>query len=78
MDTPKRPRGRPHKSPDEVLVQRSIRMPQHLWDKVDGAGLPALRNLLERWNVKPAIPKNEQGAEEHARKNQVARERAAR
>jgi hypothetical protein len=45
----KRPRGRPPKPPEEVLVLRSIRLPVAAWDKIDAAGMDALRALLKRW-----------------------------
>lgn len=53
MDTQKNKGGRPKKDPAEYLVQRSIRLTGEQWAKVDEAGLPALRKLLDRWKPKP-------------------------
>jgi hypothetical protein len=49
MEQEKRPRGRPPKPPEEVMVLRSIRLPPALWAKIDAAGVDALRALLKRW-----------------------------
>lgn len=40
--------GRPPKSPDEKLEQRSIRLKPCHWRKVDALGLEWLRALIER------------------------------
>jgi hypothetical protein len=40
--------GRPPKPPEDKLIQRSIRLPQALWDKIDAAGLDWLRALVKR------------------------------
>ena len=53
MDTAKSKGGRPRKNPDEYLVQRSIRLTREQWAKVDEAGLPALRKLIDKWKPKP-------------------------
>lgn len=47
-EPPKRPRGRPPKPPEEVLVLRSIRLPAALWAKVDANGVEWLRQLIAR------------------------------
>ena len=44
----KRPRGRPEKPPEERLVQKSIRMPQFIWDKIDEYGIEWARKVLAR------------------------------
>ena len=51
MNTDNKPKGRPPKPPDERLVQRSIRLTPAQWAKIDAAGLPALRKLLDRWRA---------------------------
>jgi hypothetical protein len=48
MEQEKRPRGRPPKPPEEVLVLRSIRLPAALWEKVDRNGMEWLRALIKR------------------------------
>lgn len=53
----KRPRGRPELDESERLVQRSIRLLRRHWDKIDLAGLDALRAYLDRWQPK-APPKD--------------------
>lgn len=53
MDTTKKPRGRPPKQPDELLIVRSIRLSAEHWKKVDDAGMAELRKLLDRWKPKP-------------------------
>lgn len=40
--------GRPPKPPEELLVQRSVRLPQALWDKIDRNGLEWLRAVIKR------------------------------
>lgn len=52
MDEVKNKGGRPPKSDDEKLVQRSIRLTQAQWAKIDAAGLKALRKLIDRWRPK--------------------------
>ena len=52
MDEPKKLRGRPPVPPGKELVQRSIRITRAQWDKVDAAGLPELRRLIDRWRPK--------------------------
>lgn len=51
MNTDPKPKGRPPKPADERLVQRSIRLTPAQWAKIDAAGLPALRKLLDRWRA---------------------------
>ena len=53
MDTVKNKGGRPKKDPNDILVQRSIRLSKEQWKKIDAAGLSALRNLIDRWKPKP-------------------------
>jgi hypothetical protein len=53
MEQPKNKGGRPPKPEADRLVQRSIRLPPHLWAKIDAAGLVALRAYLDRWRAKP-------------------------
>lgn len=54
MEQPKNPGGRPPKPDDEKLVQRSIRMRQAQWDKVDAnGGVDWLRKLIDRAKPKP-------------------------
>jgi hypothetical protein len=50
--------GRPPKPPEELLVQRSIRLTAAQWEKIDAAGLPALRKLIDKWRVQPTQPPN--------------------
>ena len=52
MTEQKKPVGRPPVPPEKELVQRSIRMTRSQWEKVDAAGLPALRKLIDRWKPK--------------------------
>lgn len=52
MDTTKPPIGRPLKFPGEKLEQRSIRLTAAQWEKVDKAGLAALRKLIDCWRLK--------------------------
>ena len=53
MDIVKNKVGRPKKDPDDVLIQRSIRLSKDQWAKIDAAGLSALRKLIARWKPKP-------------------------
>ncbi len=53
MDIVKNKGGRPKKDPDDILVQRSIRLSKDQWAKIDAAGLSALRKLIDRWKPKP-------------------------
>jgi hypothetical protein len=51
MDKPeeqKRPRGRPPKAPEEMLVLRSIRLTPAMWEKIDRRGIDWLRALIKR------------------------------
>jgi hypothetical protein len=52
METPKPTKGRPPVPPDRELVQRSIRLTRAQWEKIDRAGLPQLRALIDRWRPK--------------------------
>lgn len=40
--------GRPPKLPEERMIQRSIRMPPALWEKIDRMGMDRLRQLIKR------------------------------
>jgi hypothetical protein len=40
--------GRPPKSPEERLEQRSIRLTSAQWAKIDALGIPWLRKLIDR------------------------------
>jgi hypothetical protein len=51
MEQSKNPGGRPPVPDDKRLVQRSIRLTPAQWAKIDAAGLPALRKLLDRWRA---------------------------
>lgn len=51
MKQPKNKGGRPPVPPEQRLVQRSIRLTLAQWAKIDAAGLPALRKLLDRWRA---------------------------
>lgn len=55
----KRPRGRPELDESERLVQRSIRLLQRQWAKIDFAGLEAFRAHLDRWQPKPPADNEE-------------------
>lgn len=48
MDTEKRSRGRPVKSPDELLSIRSVRLSDAQWAKVQANGMDWLRKLIDR------------------------------
>ena len=48
--------GRPPKAPEERLVQRSIRLPPALWEKIDRNGLDWLRALVKRAKEPPKGP----------------------
>lgn len=48
MEQSKNKGGRPPLPPDERLVQRSIRLPRPLWDKIDAHGLEWLRAVIKR------------------------------
>jgi len=53
MDKPKL-RGRPPIEPENRLIQRSIRMKQVHWDKIDShGGEPWLRAVVEKSKVPP-------------------------
>ena len=51
MEKSRKP-GRPPVPPDKKLVHRTLRLTRSQWAKIDLAGLPALRALLELWQVK--------------------------
>jgi hypothetical protein len=53
MEQEKRPRGRPPKPPEEVQVQRAIRLTPALWAKIDRNGLDWLRALIKRAKESP-------------------------
>ena len=44
-----KPRGRPPISEEQRLIARSIRLNRSQWEKIDAAGLDALRKLISRW-----------------------------
>jgi hypothetical protein len=48
--------GRPPKPPEEKLVQRSIRLPPALWEKIDRNGLDWLRAIVKRAKEPPKQP----------------------
>lgn len=48
MEQPKNKGGRPPKPESERLVQRSLRLPPALWEKVDAYGLEWLRKVIYR------------------------------
>lgn len=48
METEKRSRGRPAKSPDELLAIRSVRLSDAQWAKVQAYGMVWLRNLIDK------------------------------
>ena len=52
MDDEKKPRGRPVKLQEEKLVQRSIRLTEAQWAKIDHFGLDKLRQLINRWKAR--------------------------
>jgi hypothetical protein len=54
MEPTKPKMGRPPKSPDERLEQRSIRLTPAQWAKIDALGIPWLRKLIDR--AKPPKP----------------------
>lgn len=49
MEQQKKPLGRPKKPDSERLVLRSIRMTSAQWEKIDMAGVEALRALVDKW-----------------------------
>jgi hypothetical protein len=49
MENQKRPRGRPRKYTDRLIL-RSIRLIPSHWEKIEGAGAAAFRELMEKWN----------------------------
>lgn len=54
MEQPKNKGGRPPKSDDQKLVQRSLRLTPAQWDKYDQAGgIEWLRKLIDRAKVPP-------------------------
>jgi hypothetical protein len=53
MEKIKLPRGRPPKPPGERLELRAMRLTPAQWAKVEFAGMPALREHIERWKPKP-------------------------
>jgi hypothetical protein len=48
MEQPKNKGGRPPKPEAERLIQRSIRLPADLWEKIDASGLEWLRAVIRR------------------------------
>ena len=48
MEEPNKKIGAPTKPDDEKLVQRSIRMKNRQWEKVDRFGLDWLRALIDK------------------------------
>lgn len=52
-EQPKNKGGRPPVSEEERRVQRSIRLKQRHWDKIDAAGKEAFEAYIERWKPKP-------------------------
>lgn len=52
METLKKAVGRPKKPDSDLLVQKSIRMTPAQWEKIDGAGIDALRALVDKWKPK--------------------------
>lgn len=48
----KRKPGRPPTPPEEKLVLRALRLKPAHWEKIDAAGMEALRKLIERWRPK--------------------------
>jgi hypothetical protein len=40
--------GRPPKPPEERLVQKSVRLPPALWEKIERNGLDWLRAVIKR------------------------------
>jgi hypothetical protein len=53
MDKEKRSRGRPAKSPDELLAIRSVRLSDAQWAKVQAHGMDWLRALIDKAKPKP-------------------------
>ena len=51
METLRKPPGRPRKTADEKLEQRSVRLTRAQWQKIDVAGLEELRKLIDRWRI---------------------------
>jgi hypothetical protein len=50
MEPTKRPRGGQPKAPDELLLQKSIRMRSAQWETLEAAGgVPCLRSLLDNY-----------------------------
>lgn len=49
MIQPKKVRGRPKKSDEVRLIQRTMRMTPAQWRKIDTAGLVDLRVLVDKW-----------------------------
>jgi len=48
MEQTKNKGGRPPKPDGEKMVQRSIRLPPELWEKIDLHGLDWLRKVVRR------------------------------
>ena len=44
--------GRPPVAADKELVHGTLRLTRSQWAKIDMAGLPALRLLIDRWRPK--------------------------
>lgn len=49
--TPRKRRGRPELPLGQKLERGTIYLPADVWAKIDAAGLPALRKLLDRWRA---------------------------
>ncbi|MBK6998971.1 MAG: hypothetical protein IPH35_02995 [Rhodoferax sp.] len=52
MEQQKKTIGRPKKPDSERLILRSIRMTPAQWEKIDAAGVEALRVLIDKWKPK--------------------------
>lgn len=53
MEQPKNKGGRPRKDPSELLKLGAMRLKPEHWEKIEYAGMDALRKLLDRWKPKP-------------------------
>lgn len=58
MENEKRSRGRPAKSPEELLSIRSVRLSDAQWAKIQLHGMDWLRSLIDKG--KPPKPPNDQ------------------
>lgn len=52
MEQQKKSLGRPKKPDAERLILRSIRMTTAQWEKIDAAGVEALRAVVDKWKPK--------------------------